>query len=128
MAQTRAGRAKARAWRAGGTRKRVVALCPFFSNAPETGADRKAFGVLQSSLDKRLIPAGKISDGSTIALECIAKEAGDKTGFLDLGRLGLSELPHELFQLKHLRRLNLGWRYFDVAGQSSVKFSQAIEE
>jgi internalin A len=47
-------------------------------------------------------------DGLAIARERIAKEAEGKTGFLDLGMLGLTELPEELFQLKHLRRLNLG--------------------
>jgi internalin A len=52
-------------------------------------------------------------DGLTIARERIAQEAVAKTGFLDLGRLGLTELPDELFQLKHLRKLNLGFGYFD---------------
>jgi Leucine-rich repeat (LRR) protein len=52
---------------------------------------------------------GEYLDGLTIARERIAREAEEKTGFLDLGRLGLSELPGELFQLKHLRRLNLGY-------------------
>ena len=47
-------------------------------------------------------------DGLTIARERIVREAEEKTGFLDLGRLGLTELPEELFQLKHLRGLNLG--------------------
>jgi len=56
-------------------------------------------------------------DGWTIALERIAREAEAKTGVLDLGRLGLSALPDELFQLKHLRRLNLGANYFDEEGQ-----------
>ncbi|MCI0736947.1 MAG: hypothetical protein L0Y50_11885, partial [Beijerinckiaceae bacterium] len=56
-------------------------------------------------------------DGLAIALERIAKEAGDKTGFLDLGRLGLSALPDELFQLKLLRGLNLGLSYTDEDGK-----------
>jgi internalin A len=56
-------------------------------------------------------------DGLTIARERIAQEASEKTGFLDLGRLGLSAYPDELFQLKHLRRLNLGRGYFDENGQ-----------
>ena len=47
-------------------------------------------------------------DRATIARERIVREAEEKTGFLDLGRLGLTELPEELFQLKHLRGLNLG--------------------
>jgi hypothetical protein len=32
-------------------------------------------------------------DGLTIARHKIAQEAEDRTGFLDLGRLGLTELP-----------------------------------
>jgi internalin A len=55
-------------------------------------------------------------DGLAIARERIAKEAEDKTGFLDLGMLGLTELPEELFRLKHLRRLNLGAGYRDAQG------------
>ena len=38
-------------------------------------------------------------DGLAIARQLIAWEAKGKTGFLDLGRLGLTELPEELFQL-----------------------------
>ncbi len=56
-------------------------------------------------------------DGLAIARERIAKEAEEKTGFLDLGNLGLTELPEELFRLKHLRRLNLGAAYFDEQGE-----------
>jgi internalin A len=56
-------------------------------------------------------------DGLTIARERIAREAAEKSGFLDLGRLGLGELPAELFQLKHLRRLNLGDEYIDEDGR-----------
>jgi hypothetical protein len=52
-------------------------------------------------------------DGLSIARERIAKEAEEKTGFLDIGKLGLVELPEELFRLKHLRGLNLGSGYFD---------------
>jgi len=51
------------------------------------------------------------TDGFQIALRLIAEEAENKTGFLDLGMLGLTELPDELFQLKHLTGLNLG-RYY----------------
>lgn len=43
-----------------------------------------------------------------IARERIAKEAEEKTGFLDLGRLGLTELPDEIGELKHLLCLSLG--------------------
>ncbi|HTV34011.1 MAG TPA: hypothetical protein VME69_13080 [Methylocella sp.] len=66
--------------------------------------------------DRRSKGAAEL-DGWTIALERIAREAEAKTGVLDLGRLGLSALPDELFQLKHLRRLNLGANYFDEEGQ-----------
>jgi internalin A len=47
-------------------------------------------------------------DGLGIARERIAEEASAHSGFLDLGRLGLNELPAELHALKHLRKLNLG--------------------
>lgn len=47
-------------------------------------------------------------EGLAIARQLIAREAVEKTGFLDLGRLGLVEPPEELFDLKFLRRLNLG--------------------
>jgi internalin A len=56
-------------------------------------------------------------DGLAIARERIAKEAEEKTGFLDLGNLGLTELPGELFRLGHLRRLNLGNGYRDEDGE-----------
>ncbi len=46
--------------------------------------------------------------GLAIALERIEREASERTGFLDLGRLGLREFPDALFRLKHLRALNLG--------------------
>jgi internalin A len=51
-------------------------------------------------------------DGLAIALARIAAEKSARTGFLDLGMLGLSELPTELFELEHLTGLNLGafWR------------------
>ena len=55
-------------------------------------------------------------DGLAIARERIALEAEQKTGFLDLGRLGLSRLPDELFALKDLKRLNLGFWYYDDSG------------
>jgi internalin A len=62
-------------------------------------------------------------DGLAIARERIAKEAEEKTGFLDLGNLGLRELPEELFRLGHLRRLNLGSSYRDVRGNSQNSIS-----
>ena len=47
-------------------------------------------------------------DGMEIARQRIAEEAEARTGFLDLGGLGLTALPPELFELRHLRTLNLG--------------------
>jgi internalin A len=51
-----------------------------------------------------------------IARERIAREAIEKTGFLDLGQLGLTELPAELFELTGLRALNVGSMYVDDSG------------
>ena len=56
-------------------------------------------------------------DALAIARARIAREAEEKTGFLDLGMLGLNELPDELFALTHLRRLNLGEWFFDEGGK-----------
>ena len=56
-------------------------------------------------------------EGLKIALERIVREAEVKTGFLDLGGLGLTALPKELFKLIHLRRLNLGAGYHDEYGR-----------
>ena len=55
-------------------------------------------------------------DGLKIARQRIAQEAAERTGFLDLGRLGLTCLPEELFDLSHLRRLNLGFGMTDEEG------------
>src|SRR5271156_59664 len=59
-------------------------------------------------------------DGLTIARERIVEETRARTGSLDLGMLGLDELPADLFVLTHLRRLNLGEGYFDVAGRDAA--------
>src|SRR5687768_1833185 len=56
-------------------------------------------------------------EGLAIARQLIAEEAEQRTGFLDLGCLGLTELPEEIHQLSHLRRWNLGDWYFDERGQ-----------
>ncbi|MDB6134344.1 MAG: hypothetical protein JWM59_2587 [Verrucomicrobiales bacterium] len=48
------------------------------------------------------------SEGLKIARERIAKEREERTGFLDLGRLGLQNWPEELWELEHLIELNLG--------------------
>ncbi len=59
-------------------------------------------------------------DGESIARQRIAEEAERRTGFLDLGGLGLTTLPPGLFELRHLRGLNLGSAEcvndFDTAG------------
>lgn len=62
-------------------------------------------------------------DGLIIARERIAREAEELTGFLDLGRLGLRVLPKELFQLKHLQRLNLG--AICIGGANGQQFKAA---
>ena len=56
------------------------------------------------------------TDGERIARESIAREAEERTGYLDLGWLGLKELPETLFALKHLKRLNLGTGCYDEEG------------
>ena len=48
------------------------------------------------------------TEGHAIAIARIADEKKNRTGFLDLGRLGLTEVPEELFELEHLRGLNWG--------------------
>ena len=50
----------------------------------------------------------EVFHGMGIARRRIAEEAQARTGFLDLGGLGLATLPPELFRLRHLRELNLG--------------------
>ena len=57
------------------------------------------------------------TQGERIALERIAEEAKARTGFLDLGMLGLKALPEALFALKHLARLNLGLWSYDEGGR-----------
>ena len=50
-------------------------------------------------------------EGLAIARVRIAEEKEKRTGFLDLGRLGLTELPEELFELEYLWGLNWGSRF-----------------
>ena len=59
--------------------------------------------------------AGSIS----VARVRIAEEAVRQTGDLDLGTLGLTQLPSELFELRHLRRLNLG-RGIEIEGEDEL--------
>ena len=60
-------------------------------------------------------------DGLAIARERIAQEREERTGYLDLGMLGLTALPEELFELQHLQALNLGRPFGegDIAWQKS---------
>jgi internalin A len=47
------------------------------------------------------------SENWAFAHHRVAEEAEARTGLLDLGGLGLAELPAELFSLRHLKELNL---------------------
>jgi internalin A len=47
-------------------------------------------------------------NGQRVASTRIAEEAERRTGALDLGGLGLTSLPPQLFEPRHLRELNLG--------------------
>lgn len=58
-----------------------------------------------------------MTNGMKIARQLIAEEREKQTGFLDLGMLGLTELPEELFELTELRGLNLGLAYYDKCGK-----------
>jgi internalin A len=55
-------------------------------------------------------------EGLAIARARIAAEQETRTGYLDLGQLGLAELPEELFALEHLGGLNLGSGWRDETG------------
>jgi hypothetical protein len=49
-------------------------------------------------------------DGLSIARGRIAEEAEHRTGSLDLGKLGLTELPSELYRLQRVfARMGTGW-------------------
>ena len=50
---------------------------------------------------------------SNLALKRIAKEKIEKTGKLDLGNCGLTELPDELFELVWLEELMLSNIYYE---------------
>ncbi len=66
-------------------------------------------------------------EGLEIARRLIADEARKQTGFLDLGMLGLTELPEEIHQLTHLRRLNLGDCFYDQAGKATKSTNSLAE-
>jgi internalin A len=67
-----------------------------------------------------------VADGHTIALARIADETKNRTGFLDLGRLGLTEVPEELFELEHLRGLNWGAYWVDEQGKAREAASDLV--
>ncbi|GEP45661.1 leucine-rich repeat domain-containing protein [Brevifollis gellanilyticus] len=54
-------------------------------------------------------------EGSAIARARILREQERRTGTLDLGDLGLTEWPNELWELNHLSCLNLGVGWTDAA-------------
>ncbi len=65
-------------------------------------------------------------DGYALARARIAEEKEKRTGFLDLGLLGLTQLPEELFELDHLWGLNLANRWQDHQGnrqEASLKMA-----
>jgi internalin A len=53
--------------------------------------------------------------------ELIAKEKKERTGKLDIGRCGLTELPDELFELEWLEELFISNRYWDIAQKSWIE-------
>jgi Leucine-rich repeat (LRR) protein len=53
------------------------------------------------------------SEGFAIARARIIQEQAERSGVLDLGNLGLLELPNELWELSHLSCLNLGVGWTD---------------
>ncbi len=55
--------------------------------------------------------------GMDEARRLIALNKETQEPFLDLGNLGLTELPEELWELEHLKRLNLGDKYQDENGE-----------
>src|SRR5271167_4493918 len=63
------------------------------------------------------------TEGHAIAIARIAGEKKNRTGFLDLGRLGLTEVPEELFELEHLRGLNWGSFWVDEQGEGHFSAS-----
>ena len=48
-----------------------------------------------------------------LAAEIIRKCQEEQSDFLDLGNCGLTEVPEEVFEMTHLRRLNLGQRFYN---------------
>jgi internalin A len=72
------------------------------------------------------------------ALELIRECGETKSDFLDLGYLGLTEVPEEVFELTHLKGLNLGGYYYkdgewhrtsnkDQGDYSSTNLNQILE-
>jgi internalin A len=57
----------------------------------------------------------------SLAFKLIAKEKREKTGFLDLGNCGLTELPEELGELVWLEELILGQAYYSIRRSNWVR-------
>jgi hypothetical protein len=49
---------------------------------------------------------------NTQALALIQQCQDEQSDFLDLGNLGLTQIPEEVYGLKHLKGLNLGTHYY----------------
>ena len=74
-------------------------------------------GTATVSRSTRCAPLGRSlmsnPEGLALARRRIADEKANRTGFLDLSQLGLTELPDELFELGDLERLKLGQSRLD---------------
>ena len=57
---------------------------------------------------------------SQLALDLIVIEKKLRTGYLDLGNCGLTELPEELFELTHLETLILSSDYYDYEQKKQI--------
>jgi hypothetical protein len=57
-------------------------------------------------------------NGIETARRLAAVERERKTGSLDLGNLGLTQIPSEVFELTDLFSLNLGTWFLDVSGNA----------
>ncbi len=58
-----------------------------------------------------LMPRDTGNKVMSLALQLIEQEKKERTGFLDLGNCGLSEVPEELFELVWLEQLNFSQAY-----------------
>lgn len=67
-------------------------------------------------------------DGMERARKLIAEARETRAEFLDLGNLKLTELPAELFELTHLRSLNLGMSYSNDRGEYQLSANGGFED